>query len=176
MERLPNSQIQAMLRKAKADEGLTKAIKSGKGKELAKENDRAEKIAGGKRKIEQADKVLADAHIEAEEVVGKAKADGVILSRAAADEIKAGTAALDERRGNLDTLQTSLDGQRKNQALKSQELEDAATVLEDRKTAADTRDGTLDRRESEVGRREKDATIREAEIKRFDDWRAAAPA
>jgi len=167
----------ALLREAESRDNLAAALKGGKAaKEFRREREALEKAAGGKKRLEQADKVLADARAAAEKIVGEAVEKAGVLGRAAAGKIKAGTAALDERQHKLSALETSLNALRASLGVKAQEAEDEATAFAELKTAADAFGGELTRRESAVAARETRATAREAEIKRFDAWRATAPA
>lgn len=167
----------ALLREAESRDKLAAALKGGKAaKEFRSEREALEKAAGGKKRLEQADKVLTDARTEAEKIVGAAEEKTGVLRRSAAGKIKAGTAALDGRQAELDALKTSLDALRASLGVKSQEADDAAKALDAREKSADIRDGEFTRRESAVSARETRATAREAEIQRFDAWRATAPA
>lgn len=167
----------ALLREAESRDTLAAALKGGRAaKEFREAQAALEKAVGGKKTLEQADKVLADARSSAEKIVGEAVERAAVLALTAAGKIKAGTAALAGRQAELDALQTSIDEQRTALAIKATANEDAALVLDAREKAADISDGELTRRESAVTGRETRATAREAEIKRFDAWRATAPA
>ena len=167
----------ALLREAESRDNLVAALKGGKAaKEFRSEREALEKAAGGKRKLAEADKVLADAGAAAEKIIGEAVEKTGALSRAAAVDIKAGTAALTKRQAELNVLQTTLDDLRFSLSVKKQETDDAAAALKVRGTAVTRRGEALNDREARVTAREGRATKREVEIKRFDDWRATAPA
>ena len=171
----------ALLREAESRDNLAKVLKGGKAAKefrvlVASEREGLERAAGGKRKLEQADKVLAEAEAKYVEEVAKGQEEGFRYAREAADKIKAGTAALARRQETLDALQISLDERRDALGGKSKELEDAALAVKARETVITRRGEVLDDREAKLTAREGRATRRETEIKRFDDWRAAAPA
>ena len=167
----------ALLREAESRDNLAAALKGGKAaKEFSKEREALGKAAGGKRKLEQADRILVNAHTEAGRLVAAAEREGVRLSREAADDIKTSTAALDERRGQLDSIQQGFNEQRDAIAVSNGKIKTAELALKKREAAASSYGLDLDSREMEVARRERAASLREAEIKRFDDWRATAPA
>ena len=170
-------EVSTLIHWAESNDRLATALKGGKAaKEFRSEREALEKAAGGKKKLEQADKVLADARAAAEKMAGEAVEKTDILSLTAAGKIKAGAAALDERDRHLAALALNINKREDALGVKAQELEDATQTFKAHETGADERERSLDHRESKVGTRELNATRREVEIKRFDDWRATAPA
>lgn len=173
---MSNRELTTLERHTRSNEALAAAINSGKGKELAKENDRAEKIAGGKKKLAQADKVLADAKATAKAVArdgGREAARLIADAGGAINQTKADLTerarVLDNDRSKLDQRKEALDEQdrsgiRKREAVKKREVDAEARQMEQ------------DARDSELRTRETKADVREAEIAKFDAWRAAAPA
>ncbi len=172
---MSNRELTTLARHSKSNEELAEAIKSGKGKELAEENDRAEKIAGGKKMLAQADKVLALAEKHYGERLVSARVD---IAKEAADaeaKINADSAALLDRARVLDNDRANLD-QRKA-ALDEQ---DAALVLAsiaaaDREIAAEARQMEQDKRDSELRTREAVASESETARAEYDKWQAARP-
>ncbi len=157
------------------DPSLAKSLKAA-AKETNEAAERLEKAKGGVRKLEQADKVLADAHKDAN-TIKVIELEAAERRHLAAEKVrKAETEALDERKRELDTGQTDLDALRTSLEKKSEQTEIAVLALQGRVNAADARDQGLSNRESAVSTRETRVTAREAEIKRFDAWRATAPA
>lgn len=172
-----NKEITALLREAESRDNLAVALKGGKAAaEFRKEREALEKVAGGKKKLAEVDKVLADARTKAGQAITAGEAEGVRLTRAAAGDILARRAALNDREAGLDTQKVNLSARKDDLDARQLRLDGGLDELVTRAATADERDGTLNGRETAVAARESRATAREAEIKRFDDWRAAAPA
>lgn len=134
-----------------------------------------EEAAGGKKKLADADRILADAKKTAAKLIDEVKAEGLRFSRAAMDGVATAKAALENTKHELTVSKDNLDAQVEAAKLKSLKLESVVLALQSRETAANDRAVHLDRKEKELVSREKQATEREAEIKRFDDWQATAP-
>ncbi len=175
MERLPNNQIQAMLRKSKADEELAKAIKSGAGKLLATENDRAEKIAGGKKKLDAAAKVLVDAETAYGSRVEAGDREAVRLVADANGAINQAKAGLAERGRVLDQEAAKIERRKITLDERDRAAEESLRLIKERQDTAEARGMELDRRESEVRTRE--ATVSESEAKRveYERWQSERP-
>ena len=157
------------------DPSLAKSLKAA-AKETNEAAARLEKARGGVRKLEQVDKVLADAEAAYTKRVTEGAAEAARLRRVAEAETAKARAALREEAGRLAEKKDSLDKLRDVLMVEEQETNDAVLALDAREQAADDRDQGLSNRVSAIAAREKIATAREVEIKRFDDWRATAPA
>ncbi len=135
-----------------------------------------EKGTGGKKRLDQADKILAEAEAHYAERIADGDREVNKLMSVAAAEIKTARAALDLEKSQLDSGVAQLDKQRGDLSKRQQKFDETATALGDREETAAEYEDVVKSRENAVAVREANATQREAEIKRFDDWRAAAPA
>ena len=135
-----------------------------------------EKAAGGKKKLDEADKILSNAKKAYDKNVSDGKVEANRISRAAADEITATRKALSQNALEIAKETTNLADQRQMITQKDLELKNVSRALKRQEESLKGRDADLNRRETEVSVREAGASAREAEIKRFDDWRITAPA
>lgn len=173
---ISNKALIELKRVSKALEANAVADKTKEAEQLRKERLALEKVSGGKKKLNAASKILADAEKEAAEIVAASKAEGIRLSRAAMDEIRTGTEALQEKQREYDKEKAALDRQKKTNRLKASELENAALAVQGRENAANERDTILDQRDGQITAREREVAEREAEIARYNAWAAARPA
>lgn len=166
----------ALLREAESREELVAALKGGTAaKEFRQEREALVKAVGGKKMIDRADWILGEAHTKSAKIIGDAQETANEITLDAKVEIKKGEGILVEKNQRLIDLETNLDTQRQVLSEREKHIGEARHSLESRKTAADDLDQKLSRRETDVGTREVQVKAREAEIKRFDDWRASAP-
>ena len=137
MDTLNNKEMMALTRLSLSYDRWASALKSGaSAKQWLVENDRAEKIAGGAKKLAEADKVLADAKAKAARIVDDASVFADNIKTEAAVNSDKHTAALNERERTLeaqcaaaDKLALSLDEQ-------AVALDGREKSVKDRETAA----------------------------------------
>ncbi len=98
-------EIDALLREAESRDNMTAAIKSGKAaKELRREREAVVEAAGGKKKLDRADQLLADAetvHARANAYMAEKQAEARDAEKKAAVETGRITARLGEREQKL---------------------------------------------------------------------------
>ena len=129
----------ALLREAESRDNLAVALKGGKAAEefreqrlaLERERKALEAAAGGSKR-------LADSEAIYKKRVAEAEAEATRLSRAAADDIRAGTVALDERKQELDEWQARLDERKTVLDAKAGVVSGAVEAVERRQDAAET--------------------------------------
>lgn len=171
-----NKEIMALLREVESRNNLADALKSGEAaKKLHEETWALEKSVGGAKRIAEAENILGAANVERLEIIAAGKTVVDDMLHIAEEQISAGKDALDERERVSTAAQISNSQMRESLAVKSQELEDANLALQAREDEAVDRDTGFEQRESKVYYRERNATAREADIKRYDDWRLLAP-
>lgn len=173
---MSNREIIALERQARAQEALAKAIKTDAGKAFSKERELIEKAQGGKKKLAQAEKVLAAAESRAAEIVAEAQVNAAAVARLTQEEIDAVQHRLADEEQRLKAVEASQAARTGTLNDREIELQQVAEALKERETAVEARESETLRRESKVTAREKQAEARETEIKRFEAWRAAAPA
>lgn len=173
---LSNKQIVALERETRSREELVKAIRSDQGKEFEKQRKALEKAVGGKKKLDDADQVLAAAKKAYDKQVSKAKADATKII----DKAHAAIAVLEsdfaEQQRELLGQQAHFDRQKKAHRLKASELENAALAVKGREEAASQERIELDIRESEIRALEESVRERESKADRLDQWAKARPA
>ena len=173
---MPNREVAALERHARANEELAKAISSRAGKEYMKQVKLLENAAGGAKKLAKADKVLDMARLEAAKITAEADTAAIMRMHAADDEIEAAKAELEEERRVFGNQRAQVNGRAKAQKLKSGEIADAERGQKGREGELAMRESEVAARESKATAREKAAATREAEIKRKDAYYAGAPA
>jgi uncharacterized protein (DUF3084 family) len=156
-------------------EAMREFVAADIGKVARADLKKLEEAVGGRKKLEDADKILADAGMAAIKHVDKVKAEGVKFSQAAMDKIASMEADLENTKQELAVSKDKLDAQVKSTKLKAQGLENAAFALQSRETAANDRTAHLDCMEKELVSREKGVKEREVEVQRIKEWQAAAP-
>lgn len=167
----------ALLREAESRDNLAAALKDGKAaKEFRKEREALEMVVGGRKRLDEADKILSAAVKTRAEAVRIGKEEASRLSSEAQTSIKVAREEFAGKELELIAAQEKLIEQQRSFGLKVMERDNAALAVQGREKAADDRSAELDSRETKIAGREKEASAREAEIKRYDDWRAAAPA
>lgn len=135
-----------------------------------------EKAAGGKKKLDEADKILSNAKKAYDKNVSDGKVEANRISRAAADETRKATEVLAEAQLAVTVVENEAKKQKEANSLKATALENVSFAFRRRDEVLKEREIEAGRRETEVSVRETKASAREAEIKRFDDWRITAPA
>ena len=143
MDTLNNKEMMALTRLSLSYDRWASALKSGaSAKQWLVENDRAEKIAGGAKKLAEADKVLADAKAKAASIVDDASVFADNIKTEAAVNSNKHTAALNERERTLEAQCAAAD----KLALGLDEQAVALDGREKRVTEAETANGNNEAR------------------------------
>ena len=143
MDTLNNKEMMALTRLSLSYDRWASALKSGaSAKQWLVENDRAEKIAGGAKKLAEADKVLADAKAKAASIVDDASVFADNIKTEAAVNSNKHTAALNERERTLEAQCAAAD----KLALGLDEQAVALDGREKRVTEAETANGNNETR------------------------------
>jgi len=150
MDTMNNKEMMVLTRLSLSYDRWASALKSGAGaKQWLVENDRAEKIAGGAKKLAEADKVLADAknretaaNVEAARIVDDASIFADNIKTEAAVNSNKHTAALNERERTLEAQCAAAD----KLALSLDEQAVALDGREKRVTEAETANGNNEAR------------------------------
>lgn len=161
---LSNREIQALDRYSAAYEDFKKATASGAGKEMRAERLALEKAAGGKKKLDHADAVLADAKRAHDDMVMEARRKAINLGNAAEARTDLARNELVIREGKAFDLQASLDALGASLDVKSRELEEAEVARKKRAGEANARDIEIDKRETVVVARENAVASREDRV------------
>lgn len=165
-----------MLFMAEFHEAMLEFISMDVGKSVKADLKAIRDAHGGAKKLAEADRILADANKVYDERVAAGNEEASRAVRMADDEIKGEVQALEKKEAGLAKLKDDLSRQNAAVVQEARQLKDAALAFKARARIADEQDADIERRVSTVIAREATATRREAEIKRFDDWRATAPA
>ena len=143
MDTLNNKEMMVLTRLSLSYDRWASALKSGaSAKQWLVENDRAEKIAGGAKKLAEADKVLADAKAKAASIVDDASVFADNIKTEAAVNSNKHTAALNERERTLEAQCAAAD----KLALGLDEQAVALDGREKRVTEAETANGNNEAR------------------------------
>lgn len=174
---MTSREIAVLERHALAQEELVKAIKGGTAaKKLREERLALEEARGGARRLAEAEKILREAAAQAEALLKQAREEvAALLSRAEAS-VKARQDALVVVATQLDARESALNKQRAALA----EAERSVREIEKRQTTKDQGlavvAGEIESRNNALRQREAECRRREDDIRRFDEWRAKAPA
>jgi hypothetical protein len=152
MDTLNNKEMMVLTRLSLSYDRWASALKSGaSAKQWLVENDRAEKIAGGAKKLAEADKVLADANVEGKRIVDDASIFADNIKTEAAVNSNKHTAALNERERTLeaqcaaaDKLALSLDEQAVALDGREKSVKDRETAATGAETANGNNEAQLD--------------------------------
>ena len=143
MDTMNNKEMMVLTRLSLSYDRWASALKSGaSAKQWLVENDRAEKIAGGAKKLAEADKVLADANVEGKRIVDDASIFADNIKTEAAVNSNKHTAALNERERTLEAQCAAAD----KLALSLDEQAVALDGREKRVTEAETANGNNEAR------------------------------
>ena len=158
-------EIDALLREADSRDNLAAALKDGKAaKEFRKEREALEVAVGGKKRLDEADKILSSAENESAKII----IDAETTAKGIVDEAQAGIVATVAEQGEKERgLASALDdavNQRGANKLKSRELENAALVLKTRETSIEAREKSVVGRESKAVVGEEQVAVREREV------------
>lgn len=173
---MPNRDINVLKRHALSNENLIKEMKTDAGKKYLKAVEEYERAAGGKKKLDEADKILADARKMYDKRISEAQKAAQRLIEEAQERIAAGVAANEIKAQELTEATIDLNVQRKDLAMKVHELDNAVAAVKRREQAANERDSALNGREFEVARREREVSAREDAAARFSEWASQRPA
>ena len=171
-----NNLTNAAKKIADALNAIARADKTKEGKMAKLEQEKLLKLIGDKKRLDGIDAKMATAEREYARIVRSGDEESRRLVRLANDKIAAAKANLENAERESSVTKDRLDAQVEATKLKALELENDALALQSRETAANDRTAHLHRMERELVTREKAVAEREVEVKRFDAWRAAAPA
>ncbi|HDZ37849.1 MAG TPA: hypothetical protein ENH62_06135 [Marinobacter sp.] len=158
-------EIDALLREAESRLELAAALKDGKAaKEFRKEREALETAVGGKKRLDEADKILSSAENESAKIIASAETEVRGIVRVADDNIKAEVQALEKKEAGLAVALDDAVSHKKANKQKSLELENAALAIKGREETANDRDLHLNNRESKVIAGEEQIVVREREV------------
>lgn len=165
---------EALAAEAASRKELAAAIKSG-GKAYEMQRLALEKAVGGKRKIDQANKILLEAEKKATKVVADAEADARRIVEGALEKRYQSDRACSEKSDKIEARAKVVQVQCDHLNERIAELAAAQQALDEQKVRANARDIELDRREDALKAQEAVTQQKAAEIAKFDAWRSAAP-
>lgn len=163
-------------RLATSMEACAREDKSKAAKELRKETAAWEKAVGGKQKLDEAAAILVAAFEQRTAILAEGAEEVREMIRKANDRFEAAKADIDAEEQGLLTQRTRLGILANELKDKERALADSDKALALSEAAVEERDAEQDRRDAGLNTRDIENTRREAEIKRFDAWRATAPA
>lgn len=147
-----------------AFEEANRQDKTTAGKVFRKERLELEKVAGGKKRLDEADAVLADAARAARELVGDAQREiaGLMTATRARIETMNGKLAVREQSANdVHAAQVTM---REELLAKERDIEQDVRAMTKRAGEANARDIEIDKRETAVVAREAAAAAREDQV------------
>ena len=167
-----NKEMMALTRLSLSYDRWASALKSGAGaKQWLVENDRAEKIAGGAKKLAEADKVLADANVEGKRIVDDASIFADNIKTEAAVKSNKHTAVLNERERTLeaqcaaaDKLALSLDEQAVALDGREKRVKDRETAAAGAETANGNNEARLDAVQVRLANWEQELNARDTRV------------
>jgi hypothetical protein len=173
MDTLNNKEMMVLTRLSLSYDRWASALKSGaSAKQWLVENDRAEKIAGGAKKLAEADKVLADANVEGKRIVDDASIFADNIKTEAAVNSNKHTAALNERERTLeaqcaaaDKLALSLDEQAVALDGREKSVKDRETAATGAETANGNNEAQLDAVQVRLANWEQTLNARDTRVK-----------
>ena len=169
-------EIDALLRWAESNDNMTAAIKSGKaGKELRREREAVVEAAGGKKKLDRADLLLADAetvHAKANAYMAEKQAEARDAEKKAAVEIGRITARLGEREQKLkgrvadaDVRDRSLIERTKALVERTQLVSELEKAVADAEAASANVKKTLENTQARLAKLERELDARDVRIR-----------
>ena len=161
---------------ASLQETLKEFIKGDIGKAAKADLASLEKAVGGKKTLDRADKILVEVEQSRVKILADADKKALKIINDAVAEMETLSAALESDRKRLVAQESTQAKAAEALAVEAQELDGAMKAFKDRVKEVDDRFDTVVRDEGAVRAREDNATLREAEIKRKDDYYAGAPA
>lgn len=172
---MSNREITALEREAKSREDLARAIKSDKGKEYLREREALEKAAGGKKKLDDAARILVDAQKAYDNRIAEAETKAKEILEGANVKIQQAIAENAEKARVLANVEAGLDRDRAAHTLKVQELNNAVLAVKERETRTEAREMELSQREADIAMRERAVEARENKADELDRWANARP-
>ncbi len=161
---ISNRDVIALDRYANALEEFRKAAASNAGKMLRVERVALEKAAGGKKKLDRAETILAEAERARDEIMSEASRKVAALNTAARARIELANDELAGKERKYAERLTVADERDEEFAAAMIDLVESETKVKDREEEAHSRARHIHVREDEVSNREDAATMREAEV------------